>query len=323
MLRACGDAQGVACTSWAHLQVCATACDGAGSAGGGQPAGRACHAERPHHRPAHRQLRHGMGDDRLGQRRATRSGSTARGTAARPGPTAPRSAAPASPPGPPAPRTVRFNTSDPLRPVRTAARSAPAGGRWRARTAAAPPGPGRPPRATPAAADALMYSYDPNTAYWPSSWWNSAVALSHRDRLHAADRRHPLRLDRRPHLPGGQGVLPRREPAAPTRSTATSSAAPPTTPSGGRWPGSTPTTSPTTPRYLNEAVTIANYVNGLWDTSTCGGGVWWDRERTYKNSVTNGLYITTHRRAAQPHRRRHPRGSTGRRPHGTGSPPAD
>src|SRR5438105_1700826 len=32
-------------------------------------------------------------------------------------------------------------------------------------------------RAT-AAADALMYSYDPNTAWWPSSWWNSAVALT-------------------------------------------------------------------------------------------------------------------------------------------------
>src|SRR6185312_8084530 len=28
------------------------------------------------------------------------------------------------------------------------------------------------------ATDALMYSYDPNTAWWPSSWWNSAVALT-------------------------------------------------------------------------------------------------------------------------------------------------
>ncbi|MGH1554162.1 glycoside hydrolase family 76 protein [Streptomyces sp. L7] len=44
-------------------------------------------------------------------------------------------------------------------------------------------------------------------------------------------------------------------------------------------------------RYLNEAVTIANYVQQYWDTSTCGGGVWWDREKTYKNAVTNGQYL--------------------------------
>ena len=55
-------------------------------------------------------------------------------------------------------------------------------------------------------------------------------------------------------------------------------------------------------RYLDEAVTITNYVQQYWDTGTCGGGVWWNRERTYKNAVTNGLYLwlTTalHRRIA-------------------------
>jgi predicted alpha-1,6-mannanase (GH76 family) len=44
-------------------------------------------------------------------------------------------------------------------------------------------------------------------------------------------------------------------------------------------------------RYLNEAKIIADYANGFYDTSTCGGGIWWNRERTYKNSVTIGLYI--------------------------------
>ncbi|MGW7658596.1 glycoside hydrolase family 76 protein, partial [Streptomyces tendae] len=44
-------------------------------------------------------------------------------------------------------------------------------------------------------------------------------------------------------------------------------------------------------RYLDEAVTIAGYVHQYWDTGSCGGGVWWDRERTYKNAVTNGLYL--------------------------------
>ncbi len=45
------------------------------------------------------------------------------------------------------------------------------------------------------------------------------------------------------------------------------------------------------PKYLDMAVTIANYVDGYWDTTTCGGGVWWNAERTYKNAVTNGLWI--------------------------------
>jgi predicted alpha-1,6-mannanase (GH76 family) len=37
-------------------------------------------------------------------------------------------------------------------------------------------------------------------------------------------------------------------------------------------------------------VIIADYVHDYWDPSTCGGGVWRDAERTYKNAVTNGLY---------------------------------
>lgn len=41
-------------------------------------------------------------------------------------------------------------------------------------------------------------------------------------------------------------------------------------------------------------------MHGFWDPATCGGGVWWDRERTYKNAVTSGLYL---RLAAALHRR--------------------
>ena len=44
-------------------------------------------------------------------------------------------------------------------------------------------------------------------------------------------------------------------------------------------------------KYLDMAVKIAEYVEGYWDPSSCGGGVWWDAERTYKNAVTNGLWI--------------------------------
>ena len=43
--------------------------------------------------------------------------------------------------------------------------------------------------------------------------------------------------------------------------------------------------------YLNEAVTIADYVSTQWDTSTCGGGVWWNTQDTYKNAITNALYV--------------------------------
>ena len=31
--------------------------------------------------------------------------------------------------------------------------------------------------------------------------------------------------------------------------------------------------------------------DGLLGPSTCGGGVWWDEERTYKNAVTNGQWV--------------------------------
>ncbi len=34
-----------------------------------------------------------------------------------------------------------------------------------------------------------------------------------------------------------------------------------------------------------------NYVSTLWDPSTCGGGVWWNQQKTYKNAITNTLYI--------------------------------
>jgi predicted alpha-1,6-mannanase (GH76 family) len=44
-------------------------------------------------------------------------------------------------------------------------------------------------------------------------------------------------------------------------------------------------------RYLAAARTIfAHNLNG-WD-DTCGGGVWWNKERTYKNAITNELFFT-------------------------------
>ncbi|MFD1050928.1 glycoside hydrolase family 76 protein, partial [Kibdelosporangium lantanae] len=53
-------------------------------------------------------------------------------------------------------------------------------------------------------------------------------------------------------------------------------------------------------RYLAMATRIAQYLQGSWDPGTCGGGMWWDREHTYKNAVTSGLYL---RLTAAVHRR--------------------
>jgi predicted alpha-1,6-mannanase (GH76 family) len=57
-------------------------------------------------------------------------------------------------------------------------------------------------------------------------------------------------------------------------------------------------------RYLAAARTIfANLVTG-WD-STCGGGVWWNTDRKYKNAISNELFLLLaarlHQRCASDH----------------------
>lgn len=140
------------------------------------------------------------------------------------------------------------------------------------------------------AADVLMSSYEPQKAWFPSSWWNSAVALQtvgdYMQRT--GDRRYLGQLDNTFEKDKGAfpaGVLS----GDPLLGNFTSRAIDDSEWWGLTWLQAYDLTR--NPKYLDMAVTIANYVDGYWDTGSCGGGVWWDGERTYKNAVTNGLWI--------------------------------
>jgi predicted alpha-1,6-mannanase (GH76 family) len=47
-----------------------------------------------------------------------------------------------------------------------------------------------------------------------------------------------------------------------------------------------------TPQYLSMAQSIFTDMAGGWDTTTCGGGIWWSKEKTYKNAVANELFLS-------------------------------
>lgn len=141
-----------------------------------------------------------------------------------------------------------------------------------------------------AAADVLMTSYDRQKAWFPSSWWNSAVALQtvgdYMERT--GDRRYLPQLART--FAQDKGAFPAGYLSGdPLLGNFTSRAIDDTEWWGLTWLQAYDLTHAR--RYLDMSVTIARYVEGYWDDSTCGGGVWWDAERTYKNAVTNGLWV--------------------------------
>ncbi len=51
-------------------------------------------------------------------------------------------------------------------------------------------------------------------------------------------------------------------------------------------------------RYLAMAQTIFADMTQGWDTH-CGGGLWWSKDRTYKNAIPNELFLTLAARLAQ------------------------
>jgi predicted alpha-1,6-mannanase (GH76 family) len=51
-------------------------------------------------------------------------------------------------------------------------------------------------------------------------------------------------------------------------------------------------------RYLEAAQAIFAHNRGGWD-GTCGGGLWWNSDRRYKNAITSELFLTLAARLAQ------------------------
>ena len=299
MIRACGDASGVQCTDWVHAQACDSVCDGADAStavGDLQPvgsttlSGRTIALHMDTRGLAWATIAGGTAGDEIWLDRSWDEGSTWPG-----GSSLGRVSTPSGATGT---RTVMFASRDVKALLYGAALRAcgrAVTGNNGSCTAWARPANDR----AAAAADALMWAYHPDTAWWPSSWWNSAVAVTtlmdwmkrtgRTDYLWIVDRTFTVN---KAAFPAGVKSGDAIEGDFVSRAIDDSAWW------GLAWVQAYDLTHDV--RYLNEATTIATYVNGYWDTSTCGGGVWWDRERTYKNAVTIGLYV---RLAASLHNR--------------------
>ncbi|MGP5005634.1 glycoside hydrolase family 76 protein [Brachybacterium tyrofermentans] len=140
------------------------------------------------------------------------------------------------------------------------------------------------------AADVLMGDYDQIKAWFPSSWWNSAVALQTIGdyMLRSGDRRYLDQLDHT--FERNKGPFPAGELSGDELYGNFTSRA---IDDSGWWALTWITAYDLTgeQKYLDMAVTIGEFMDDFWDPSTCDGGIWWNEERTYKNAVTNGQWI--------------------------------
>jgi hypothetical protein len=284
LVRACGDANAVGCTDWAYPTVCDVHCDrtDAGQADGDtQPvpattlSGRVIRLHTDRNAMAWATIEAGGSGDEVWLDRSWDAGATWPDGSSLGRVTAAGASA----------RTTMFATRDPRArlyggAVRACGRAAP--GQQGSCTAWARSAPARPQ----AAADALMYSYDPYPGWWPSSWWNSAATLT--ALIDHGNRQYDWVIARtfdqnKGTFPAGQRGTDAIEGNFASRAIDDSAWW------GLAWIAAYDHTGDQ--RYLAMATTIAGYVHQYWDTGTCGGGVWWDRERTYKNAVTSGLYL--------------------------------
>jgi hypothetical protein len=291
LVRACGDAAGVGCTNWVRPTVCDTLCDGTGAgqaAGDDQPVpsttlyGRTIrlHVDQKNSM-AWASIGAGGAGDEIWLDRSWDGGSS--------WPDGSSLGRTSTPSGATGTRTAMYATRDPRGllyggAVRACGREA--SHNEGSCTAWVRPAPTR----ARAAADTLMTSYDPYNGWWPSSWWNSAATLTSLIDFAKTSGTHDYDWVIARTFDRNRGVF-----AAGVRSSDAIEGdfISRSIDDSGWWAIAWIDAYDYThdSRYLDEAVTIAGYVQQYWDNGTCGGGVWWDRERTYKNAVTNGQYL--------------------------------
>ncbi|WP_405904855.1 glycoside hydrolase family 76 protein [Streptomyces sp. NBC_00828] len=291
LVRACGDANTVGCTNWVYPTVCDTLCDGTDpgqAAGDDQPVpsttiyGRTVrlHVDQKNS-TAWGSIEGGGAGDEIWLDRSWNGGTS--------WPDGSSLGRTGTPSGSTATRTKMFATRDPRGllyggAVRACGREA--AHNEGSCTAWVRPAPTR----GRAAADALMASYDPYEGWWKSSWWNSAATLTALIDYARTSGTHDYDWVIARTFDQNKGIFPAGVRSSDAIEGNFTSRA---IDDAGWWAIAWLDAYDYTgdARYLNMAVTIANYVQGYWDPSTCGGGVWWDRERTYKNAVTNGQYL--------------------------------
>ena len=291
LLRACADADGVACTDWVYPRVCDTYCDqrDAGAAtGDSRPVASATLDGRvislhfdPGSSMAWATIADGAPGDEIWLDRSWNEGGS--------WPDGSSLGRASVPDGATGTATTMVNTQDQIGrlyggAVRACGRAVT--GENGSCTTWARPAEHR----AAAAADALMYSYDPDNAWWPSSWWNSAAALTSLITYLKASGSTEYDW-----AIGQTFTVNRVAFPAGTRSGDAiqgdfiSAALDDSQWWALAWVAAYDLTDDQT--YLDEAVTIADDVGQYWDTSGCGGGMWWNTAKTYKNAVTNALYI--------------------------------
>jgi hypothetical protein len=289
VVRACGDASGaVACTAWVHLQDCAAHCDGTSSTAAtgdarpvpdasldGRDIGLRIDASTG---MAYATIADGASGDTVWLDRSWNEGSSS--------PDGSELGSTDTPSGATGTSTAEFNIDDTL--GRLYGGSVRACG-YVSGSVACTQWARNDSNQASAAADALMYDYDPYDAWWPSSWWNSAVALTSiiDYTRETGDTTYEWAVNRTFEVDQAAfaaGVRATNQIYGDFISDSTDD---------DEWWALTWIDAYNLTGdqdYLNMAVTIADYVETMWD-GTCGGGLWSDTTKTYKNAITNALYV--------------------------------